>query len=277
MFSAGVTYSRFSRALLLLLPSLWLICEWSGLGGKPKKETATKRWTRCVRHCICEATLIRVSRYPSALEVPKDIRPRFWFDSSKWTYHSSINTPARSWINHGAPFFAWKVHLLHRGKLILIAIRPRIPAASSTNCFIRLRQCFCRPFDGWKSGPIAWPYGPDHHWSCKTRPGIASWRIGSIGVAHVLWATCPFQIIFSIVAAITVNVIHLPGCITGWRSQKGMSNQSVYLENTATNINLTVATCPASPVRDSAETVSAPPQWTHLPVARRSSFQTFRW
>ena len=48
---------------------------------------------------------------------------------------------------------------------------------------IRLRQCFCRQFDRWKSGPVAWPQGPDHYWSCGTRPRIASWRIGSIGVA----------------------------------------------------------------------------------------------
>ena len=43
-FSDGVAYSRLAAVLLLLLPSLWLICVCNGVGGGPKKATATKRW-----------------------------------------------------------------------------------------------------------------------------------------------------------------------------------------------------------------------------------------
>ena len=188
-----------------------------------------------------------------------------------------MNKPARSWINHGTPLFSWNIHLLNRGKLILIAIHLRISLASSSNCFIQLGHCFCRQLDGWESHPLAWPEGPDHYWSCQFRPSIASWRIGNIGVTHVFWLTYPFQVILSIVAAIAVNVIHRPGCLTGWRPVESMSNQSVYLEFPATNPNFTVATWCQTPVRDSAATVSVPPLWTHLPTARLSSFRTFRW
>ena len=108
-------------------------------------------------------------------------------------------------------------------------------------------------------------------------PALPLEGVGSIGVAHILWVTYPFQVINLIVAAIAVKVIHQPGCITGRRLQKSMSNQSVYQELPATNLNLIIATWFQTPVRDSAATVSAPPQWTHLPTARISSFQTFRW
>ena len=174
---------------------------------------------------------------------PKRYMPSLGFDSPKWTYISSTDTCARSWINHAAPFFAWKVHLLHRGKLILIAIHLRIPVASFTNCFMRLWHCFCRLFDGWKSVPIAWRQGPYHYWNWQFRPAIASWRVGSIGVADILWVTYPFQVIFSIVAAIAVDVIHLPGRLTGWRLQKRVSNQTVHTVVMSPNFDFPVAGC----------------------------------
>ena len=70
-------YSRFSTALLLLLPSLWLICECSGLGGRPKKEAATNRCKSSVRYWDFDPSLIFVYLYPSFLADSRDIRPAF--------------------------------------------------------------------------------------------------------------------------------------------------------------------------------------------------------
>ena len=94
---------------------------------------------------------ILVYEYPVFWTDPKDMCPAFDVILPSELYHSSIDMPARSWINHGTPFFSWNFHLLHRGKLILIAIHLQIFAASVPNCWGQFATF--RPLSFSKGGP----------------------------------------------------------------------------------------------------------------------------
>ena len=203
------------------------------------------------------------SSIPVLSDRPKRYTSSLGFDSPLWTSHSSTDKPARSWINHGAPFFAWKFHRMHRGKLILAAIYLRISAASALKCSIWLRLCFCRQLDGWECGPIAWPQGPYHYSSWRFRP---SWRVGSVEVARIFWLTYPFQVLNSIVVAIAVNVIHLPGCHTRWRPQKRVRSHTVHIGVMSQNLNLPVAWCCLPSRCDLTSCIPTPSKRADLPT-----------
>ena len=202
-FSAGVTYSKFSTALLVLLPSKWLTWVCWGDGGGPRKLIATSRCKsslpdRCV--VVNQALLFKMPTWYPSIRKP---------DSSDRTNLSSWHNFSRSWIQHVFPNFSWNAFIPQSCKTKFKSPRARHgvtalgygPRAQSD-----LPCCF---HDRWTSHPRLRTHCSQHYRFCALWASRFSCRI-IVGMPHVLAARYTFQIVAMIVGSVAIKVVHLP-------------------------------------------------------------------
>lgn len=125
-------------------------------------------------------------------------------------------------------------------------------------------------------GPPFFSCRPSHRCSSPAWYWGVSFKFGK-GVAHILWWSYPLQIVKPIIARVTIDMIHLPCCLSRRRSMKCMRNQAMDLEQHVANPHMTIPTWMQKPMWDSTTTVSAPSFRTHLPTTWLCSLPTIWW